>query len=164
MLLLRRCCAAATQGSVLLPPGRTRQCHSTWLLLAHRCCSAEARPSAHQKFSCCPHPPLPMPPPCRADGADPFSWVPRSGGPSPAPSAGTYAKAVAAGLGGEQYGWRYRLPAGMTCERCVLWVSWQACIACRVGMCCLAGRMGMPVRTVFWVGLLCGSWDECACS
>ncbi|PRW50976.1 chitin binding domain-containing [Chlorella sorokiniana] len=86
----------------------------------------------------------------RADGAGPFSWTPREGGPSPAPSAGTYARAIRAGIGGELYAWRYRLPAGVTCERCVLWWRWSTGNSCTVP--------GSPA----WLSTgnlpACGSW------
>lgn len=106
---------------------------------------------------------LPVPTsPCRrrADGGGPFSWMPRQGGPSPAPSAGGYARGVLAGVGGELYSWRYRLPPGLTCERCVLWVR------AAVGSGRLAGmrlahagcspRWGMPGAGVVEAGGKCG--------
>ncbi|EFN56897.1 hypothetical protein CHLNCDRAFT_144568 [Chlorella variabilis] len=53
----------------------------------------------------------------RADGGGPYSWTPVQGGPVP---WGEYGRTTLKSLPGELYTWQYRLPPGLTCERCVL--------------------------------------------
>ena len=58
--------------------------------------------------------------PCSVDGEGPYSWTPASGGPAP---GGRWKHDILASQGGDSYTWRYRLPAGVSCDRCVLQVG-----------------------------------------
>ncbi|KAL4435574.1 hypothetical protein ABPG77_002537 [Micractinium sp. CCAP 211/92] len=65
----------------------------------------------------------------RADGSGPYSWTPVNGGSAP---GAKWRKDVKAGQGGQSYTWRYRLPKGVTCKRCVLQWFWTTANSCRV--------------------------------
>lgn len=74
-------------------------------------------------------PTAPAPPrlPRSVDGGGAYSWTPTNGGRVPGGnySRGAVHLAGAGALYGEFYSWRYRLPAGLGCTRCVLQVGWQ---------------------------------------
>ncbi|KAL4425189.1 hypothetical protein ABPG75_009205 [Micractinium tetrahymenae] len=65
----------------------------------------------------------------RADGSGPYSWTPVDGGSAP---GAKWRKDNQAGQGGESYTWRYRLPKGVSCERCVLQWFWTTANSCKV--------------------------------
>ncbi|PSC67430.1 chitin binding domain-containing [Micractinium conductrix] len=65
----------------------------------------------------------------RVDGEGPDSWTPASGGPAP---GGRWKHDILASQGGDSYTWRYRLPAGVSCDRCVLQWRWTTANSCRV--------------------------------
>ena len=61
------------------------------------------------------------PPACRsADWSGPYSWTKTTGGSAPGAEV---EKGSLGGQGGERYTWRYRLPTGVSCTRCVLQVG-----------------------------------------
>ncbi|EFN57128.1 hypothetical protein CHLNCDRAFT_51191 [Chlorella variabilis] len=65
----------------------------------------------------------------RVDGSGPYVWTPLQGGPVP---EAEYSQGVRSGVSGELYTWRFRLPEGVACERCVLQWWWTTANSCRV--------------------------------
>ncbi|KAI3426866.1 hypothetical protein D9Q98_006812 [Chlorella vulgaris] len=67
----------------------------------------------------------------RADGGGPYAWTPTRGGPVPVPGV-VWSEVTLLSLPGQQYTWRYKLPAGVHCERCVLQWWWTTANSCQV--------------------------------
>ncbi|PRW33768.1 cell wall integrity and stress response component 4-like [Chlorella sorokiniana] len=65
----------------------------------------------------------------RADWGGPYSWTKTTGGSAPGAEV---KKGSLSGQGGERYTWRYRLPPGVSCTRCVLQWWWTTANSCRV--------------------------------
>ena len=119
--LLQRCAAAAGGCGRQPPPA----C-AAGVLPVHRQQPSKRSPAtAHSLPNAMRYPPC-TPLHRRADGGGPYSWTPVRGGPIPVPGV-LYERLTRASLPGEEYTFRYTLPPGFTCQRCVLQVrGWAA--------------------------------------
>ena len=121
----------------------------------------EVSPAVHHQPYAHPHMPTtpatllpltPVPGKRRADGRGPYSWTPVHGGPTPV-GDGYAASVVRADLPGPEYTFRYVLPAGVSCTRCVLQVGGWLGRGMRAGC---KGRRGLACQwpALMWRGAL----------